>query len=183
MFHVTAATIASWVKRVDEQGPDALVQIREPVNKFPDFVRFVVQQLKTLCPSMGKRKVTETLARADLHLGTTTVGNILKENPVERAEMAVTTDSTDRVVTSKYAEPPLECRPHDGSDRCRLLVLLASLHSSAAVALLLVAGGRRGALFPPTDGFRGFCTGAELHSDACPFSAGRYTPLAEHRSI
>ena len=34
LFHLTAATIASWMKRVDEQGPDALVQIREPVNKF-----------------------------------------------------------------------------------------------------------------------------------------------------
>ena len=36
-FLVTAATIASWMRRLDEQGPDALVQIREPVNKFPDF--------------------------------------------------------------------------------------------------------------------------------------------------
>ena len=43
VFHVTAATIACWMRRVDEQGPKALVQIREPVNKFPDFVRFVVQ--------------------------------------------------------------------------------------------------------------------------------------------
>jgi DNA-directed RNA polymerase specialized sigma24 family protein len=37
---VTVATICSWMKRVDEQGPDALVQLREPVNKFPDFVRY-----------------------------------------------------------------------------------------------------------------------------------------------
>ena len=35
-FLVTAATIASWMKRVDEDGPDALVQLRTPVNKFPD---------------------------------------------------------------------------------------------------------------------------------------------------
>ncbi len=33
-FLVTPATIASWMKRLDEQGPDALVQIGEPVNKF-----------------------------------------------------------------------------------------------------------------------------------------------------
>lgn len=26
-------------KRVDEEGPDALVQIRDPINEFPDFVR------------------------------------------------------------------------------------------------------------------------------------------------
>ncbi len=37
VFLVTAATIASWMKRLDEQGADALVQIREPVNKFHDF--------------------------------------------------------------------------------------------------------------------------------------------------
>ena len=91
------------MRRVDEQGPKALVQIREPVNKFPDFVRFVVQQLKTLCPTMGKRKMAETLARAGLHLGTTTVGNILKEKPVAPPEVAEEADSTDRVVTSKYA--------------------------------------------------------------------------------
>jgi len=29
------------------------LQLREPVNKLPDFVRYIVQQLKTLSPSMG----------------------------------------------------------------------------------------------------------------------------------
>ena len=37
-FLVTAATIASWMKRIDEEGPEALVQLREPVNKFPEYV-------------------------------------------------------------------------------------------------------------------------------------------------
>ena len=50
VFLVTAATIASWMKRVDEEGPDALVQLREPVNKFPEFVRYAVRLLKALCP-------------------------------------------------------------------------------------------------------------------------------------
>jgi len=59
-----AGTIASWLKRVDEQGPDALLQIREPVNKFPDFVRYAVQRLKALCPTMGKVKITQTLCGA-----------------------------------------------------------------------------------------------------------------------
>jgi hypothetical protein len=53
-FLVTADTIRWWLKRVDEQGPDALVQLREPVNRFPDFVRYLVQQLKALCPMLGK---------------------------------------------------------------------------------------------------------------------------------
>jgi len=80
-FLVTPATIASWVKRINEKGTDALLQLREPVNKFPDFVRYIVQRLKTLSPSMGKVKIAETLCRAGLHLGITTVGRILKEAP------------------------------------------------------------------------------------------------------
>ena len=53
------------MKRVDEQGPDALLQIRDPVNKFPDFVRYAVQRLKTLCSSMGKVKIAQTLPALD----------------------------------------------------------------------------------------------------------------------
>jgi hypothetical protein len=40
-FLVTPATIVAWVKRIDDQGADALLQLREPVNKFPDFVRYI----------------------------------------------------------------------------------------------------------------------------------------------
>ncbi len=36
-FLVTPPTVASWNRRVDEQGPDALLQLPEPVNRFPDF--------------------------------------------------------------------------------------------------------------------------------------------------
>ena len=65
------------MKRIDENGPDALLQLREPGNKFPDFVRYIVQRLKTLSPSMGKLKIAETLCRARPHLGITTVGRIV----------------------------------------------------------------------------------------------------------
>ena len=78
VFQVTASTIASWLGRLDEEGPNALVQTRTPVNRFPDFVRYIVQRLKTLCPTMGKVKIAQTLARAGLHLGATTVGRMLK---------------------------------------------------------------------------------------------------------
>ena len=57
------------MKRIDDQGANALVQLREPVNKFRDFVRYIVQRLKTLNPSMGKVKIAETLCRAGLHPG------------------------------------------------------------------------------------------------------------------
>ena len=115
-FLVTAETIASWTKCVDEAGAAALVQI-EPVNKFPDFVRAIVQRLKTLCPTMGKVKIAQTLARAGLHLGVTTVGRILKEEPQPTPEQTAsdqatdraktkptdqTSDDTKRIVTAKY---------------------------------------------------------------------------------
>ena len=69
------------MKRLDEDGADALVQVRTPVNKFPDFVRYSVQRLQTLCPTLGKKKLSEVLARAGLHLATTTIGRIRKEKP------------------------------------------------------------------------------------------------------
>src|SRR5437867_4481786 len=41
IFLVTPLTIASWTGRLDEEGPDALIRLPEPVNKFPDFIRYV----------------------------------------------------------------------------------------------------------------------------------------------
>ncbi|MDP6717575.1 MAG: hypothetical protein QGF59_02925 [Pirellulaceae bacterium] len=79
------------MKRVDEQGPDALLQIRDPVNKFPDFVRYAVQRLKTLCSSMGKVKIAQTLSRAGLRLGATTVGRPHEE--IARRAIGVSTAS------------------------------------------------------------------------------------------
>jgi transposase InsO family protein len=100
-FLVTPATIASWMRRIDEQGPDALLQLGGPVNKFPDFVRYAVQRLKALCPSMGKVRIAQTLRRAGLHLGATTVGRILKEPPRRRSRDALV--ATGRVVTARTA--------------------------------------------------------------------------------
>ncbi len=87
------------MKRVDEEGSHALVQVREPVNKFPDFVRYAVQRLKALCPNLGKVKIAELLCRAGLHLGATTVGRILKEAP--RLKPREGAKPTGRVVSAK----------------------------------------------------------------------------------
>src|SRR5262249_44025937 len=75
-FLVCPKTVASWMKRLDEKGSDALVQPRTPVNKFPDFVRYAVQRLQSLCPTLGKQQLANVLARAGLHLGTTTIRRI-----------------------------------------------------------------------------------------------------------
>jgi len=73
-FMVDEQTMHSWLRRVDEEGEGALIRITEPVNKFPDFVRYLVKQLKVLLPTMGKARIAQVLARAGLHLGVTTVG-------------------------------------------------------------------------------------------------------------
>ena len=54
-FLVTPATVTCWIKRIDEQGPDALLQLREPVNKFPDFARYIVRVLPGAVRGMNLR--------------------------------------------------------------------------------------------------------------------------------
>ncbi len=111
-FLVKPTTIASWLKRIDEAESSALVQIRESVNKFPEFVRYIVRRLKVLCPSMGKKRISQTLARAGLHLGVTTVGRMLKENERERtspdegraAQDADKMKGSARGLSSKYPD-------------------------------------------------------------------------------
>lgn len=82
---VTPATVASWMSRLDEEGPEALVQIPMPVNRFPEFVGYVIRRLKVLCPTMGSEKIAQVLCRAGLHLGTTTVRRMLKSPSSPRA--------------------------------------------------------------------------------------------------
>jgi hypothetical protein len=66
--HVTGPTIASWSGRLEEEGPIAPVQMCVPFNRCPDFVRYAVQRLKTLFPSLGKVRIAQTLTRAGLLL-------------------------------------------------------------------------------------------------------------------
>jgi hypothetical protein len=90
------------MKRLDERGERELLQISEPVNKFPDFVRYLVRELKTLLPTMGKVRTAHILARAGLHLGATTVGRILKEPPPGQPTGVEDEVVTRRAVTAKY---------------------------------------------------------------------------------
>ena len=81
-FLVIPDTIASWLRRIDEGGPSALLRLREPVNKFPDLVRYIVHRLRLMCPRLGKVKIAEMLCRAGLHLTPTTVQRMLREDPI-----------------------------------------------------------------------------------------------------
>jgi transposase InsO family protein len=77
-FLVEPQTIASWTRRLDEEGPDALLRTPEPVNRFPDLVTGLVQRLKVMVPSMGRRRIADVLARAGLHLSVSTARRMLK---------------------------------------------------------------------------------------------------------
>jgi transposase InsO family protein len=100
VFQLTSATISHWMKRLDDSGPHALVEVSEPINRFPDLVRYLVRQLKILCPSMGKVKLAQVLARAGLHLAPTTISRILKEQPFPKPKAPA--KGTDRVVTARH---------------------------------------------------------------------------------
>ena len=96
---VTPLTVASWTQRLDDEGPNALVQVPEPVNRFPELVSFLVQRLKVLCPKMGTRRIVNVLARAGLHLGATTVRRMLK--PAPKPTPKTKRPSKPRAVTAK----------------------------------------------------------------------------------
>jgi transposase InsO family protein len=72
------------------------------VNRFPDFVRYAVQQIKLFCPTLGKAKIADKLARVSIHIGKTTVQRILEEKPAPPPQP--TTDDTGKQcrIVSKY---------------------------------------------------------------------------------
>jgi transposase InsO family protein len=98
-FHVSDDTIRAWLRRIDD---DSLVQTRTPVNRFPDLVRYVVQQIKLFCPALGKAKIADTLTRAGIHIGGTTVQRMLKEKPAGPAEPSPDDTGTVCRIVSKY---------------------------------------------------------------------------------
>jgi transposase len=105
-FQVEAGTIGDWLKRIDDDGAPSLVQLREPVNKFPELVHYLVCRLKALCPSLGKVKIVQVLARAGLHLCATTVWRMLKTKtpapkPTETPAARAPTEELSRAVTAK----------------------------------------------------------------------------------
>jgi len=87
-FLLTLTTVGAWMSRINEEGPNALLRLQEPVNKFPDLVRYIVRRLKVVCPRLGKAKLANMLCRAGLHLAPTTVGRMLREDPTCREPIA-----------------------------------------------------------------------------------------------
>ena len=104
-FLLTGATIASWMRRLDEQGEHALVRVPVPVNRFSDFVCHAVQRLKTLCPSMGRKRIANMLARAGLHLAPSTIRRMVQHAPNQQPPLCEQPrkQHSTRTVTAKYS--------------------------------------------------------------------------------
>ena len=101
-FLVTPATIYAWMRRLDEGGQAALVRLATPVNRFPDFVAVVVQQLKAAAPAFGKVRIAEILARAGVHVAPTTVTRLLRRDRPDEPPIPTTTKKASaHTITSK----------------------------------------------------------------------------------
>jgi transposase-like protein len=55
------STVDEWLARFDEGGEQALLRVPVPVNRFPDFVGHLVQQLAALKPTIGKVRIAQVL--------------------------------------------------------------------------------------------------------------------------
>jgi putative transposase len=98
-FFVSDDTVRAWLRRADD---DSLVDTHTAVNRFPDFVRYAIQQIKLFCPTLGKAKIADTLARAGIHIGKTTVQRVLKEKPVNGLDPASDDPGKPCRIVSKY---------------------------------------------------------------------------------
>lgn len=105
-FLVSDETIAAWMKRIDEEGPDALLKTSAPINRFPEYVGELVRKLRVLQPSLGKVRIAEMLARAGMHLSPTTAGRML-EREAEPSEPEPTADEpvSDAVELAEATAP------------------------------------------------------------------------------
>jgi hypothetical protein len=79
VFLVDLQTMLIWMRRLDEPGERPLIQTVEPVNRYPDFVRNLVRQLKALFPMMGAERMAQVLGRIGLGLAATTIRRIWRE--------------------------------------------------------------------------------------------------------
>jgi transposase InsO family protein len=102
VFLFDLQTLLIWMRRLDEQGERALIRTVEPVNRYPDFVRNLVRQLKRLFPAMGYERMAQVLARAGLHLGATTIRRMVRENSGSPEDDAEVTTRRRRRVVARY---------------------------------------------------------------------------------
>ena len=75
---VTPQAISAWMRRLDERTEEQFLQTARPVNRYPDMVAHVAQQLKTTIPAAGRRRLADTFARLGLHIAASTVERLVR---------------------------------------------------------------------------------------------------------
>jgi len=81
---LSPSTVTDWLERLRTRGQEQFICAPVPVNKYPDYVGLLVQEMKALLPQLGNQKVQQVLARAGLHLAASTVANLAKRNQPAR---------------------------------------------------------------------------------------------------
>jgi len=85
-FVLAPKTVRNWLRRLDEQGEDALLQTRDPVNAFDDAVSELVHALHRAAPGKGRRMKADLLLRTGLQLADSTVKRMLERPTKSKPE-------------------------------------------------------------------------------------------------
>jgi putative transposase len=101
-FLIEMQTLLGWMGRLDEPSGRPLIQTVEPVNRYPDFVRCLVRQLKALFPAMGSVRIAQILARLGLHLAVSTVRRMVREKKGPLRGEPVAVPALRRRVIARY---------------------------------------------------------------------------------
>lgn len=136
VFHVSLVTIATWMKRLNESGPNALLQLPLAVNHFPEFVAHTVKRLKQLCPQLSKVKIAQMITRAGLHLSPTTVRRMLKSRPQPPRKNRITRPSQPLEAAKRNNIWHVDLTAVPVCSRWRILDSLAATCATAIVAIL-----------------------------------------------
>jgi putative transposase len=101
-FQVTVQTVRRWLRGV--KSGNGVVCLPDKVTRYPDYLRLVIQQLKMLCPLLGRFKIADILARVGLHISASTVRRIVNEPPVIPAVVESDTPSDKpHILKSNYS--------------------------------------------------------------------------------
>ena len=162
VFLVDLHTLQIWMRRLDEHGERALIRPSEPVNRYPDFVRNLVRQLKRLFPAMGYERMALVLARVGLVLGATTIRRMVREKSGPPEDDAEATARRRRRVVAKYPGHTWHVDLTTVPTRAGFLGPMVPVLAAATLALLLVGWRGRSVRFPaPSSAFR--CTPSSRH--------------------
>jgi transposase InsO family protein len=80
-FQIAAGTVKSWVRRLDENGPDALLETPVPINRIDDQVTAVVHTLHQISPTAGRRRIAALLARLGIDISASSAQRMLRRTP------------------------------------------------------------------------------------------------------